>query len=755
MHSMEESLRKSLTQAMSAKADFEAGENPGTYRRDVDAWRQLVSHPFMTADRALRGEVLGYLGVLYLHGYDHFDDQAGLDEAIRCLTGSLEVSDVPLITLELGDALAKRQRRDGRREDLDAAIDRLGLVLSPQELRQRDYYLDVLGQMLVERYYQSGSLADLTAAIRAFSGAVQTAPGSAGRFDHLVSLGHALLDRGNRTGQIADLRQAVAVLTEARSLALTGSEEESRVLMILGGAYGELGRQSGQRTDLDVGVQMTEAAAAISASGPEGPYLLANLAGALYHRYGQGRDPADLDRAIELFDRSLKQASPGTRSHVMRLQGLATALADRAEISANRDQAQADWRRAVEYFRAALASARSGPADLVLGVAQPWLTKAADRLDWTAAAEAAIVLVGEMRLAVLAQGSRDDQRTEILTLAKWPAIAAFALATTGRTEDAVTALDQGRVQLLTAALDRDRADMARLTAAGQAALAAEYRRIAAEMAAHEAQDRSVTLSDATDRSSQQRRLRAELEDVLARIRHVPGYERFQAPAAYPDIAAAAAPSPLVYLFTTRFGGMALVVRSASEPPVAVPVPALAGDTAVEQLGTYFWAYNRRAEQPQEWSRAVGSVTRWAFEVIAPVLDYLTASRMVLIPCGPLALLPLHAAWRPDPDQPSGRRYLLDDMTITYAASARLLAKAGSQPARGRPGPGGGRPEADQDAAASGRRLRSRSGAGAVPRVRTTAPAQPGGDPAGGDHGAGRRGRLAFRLPCGHPARVAA
>lgn len=680
MHSTEESLQQSLTQALQANADFEASKDLGAYRRAVDSWRRLASHPGVAADAAARGEVLAYLGTLYLAGSAY--GQEALDEEIRCLTSSLEARDDPIVELNLGAALAERYNLRGDPEDLDAAINRLRRAVSAKDQPQRDYYLGTLGLMFDERFRRSSNLTDLTAAVRSFSEAARAAASSSDRqFQYLSNLGIALQTRSHLTGEIADIRRAVQVLREARSLVLSGSEEESSILRTLGAAYGMLGRRTGERTDLDAAVQMIEAAAAASPEGPDEPRLLANLATALSDRYDQTKDPADLDRSIGLFDRSLKAAFPGSAAHAMRLHGLATALADRAEIRANHAEAQTDWRRATEYFRASYVSARSGPADLLLPIAQDWLIRSARRQDWNTAAEAAAIAIQEMRHAVLAQGSQDNQQKTILTIANIPALAAFALAMAGQAEHSVTALDQGRARLLTAALDRDRADLARLTAQGHADLAGEYRRLADEIVTEEL-DLPLNLIAATDRSSEQQRLRAELQGVLNRIRRVPGYERFQTPTTYPDIVAAAGQAPLVYLFTTSIGGMALLVRSGAEPPVSVSVPKLSGAEVVKQLSAYFKAYNNRKERPHEWSRAVDSATGWAFEVISPVLEYLTASRLVLIPCGPLALLPLHAAWRPDPDQLSGRRYLLDDMTITYAANARSLAEAGRLAAGG-------------------------------------------------------------------------
>ena len=82
--------------------------------------------------------------------------------------------------------------------------------------------------------------------------------------------------------------------------------------------------------------------------------------------------------------------------------------------------------------------------------------------------------------------------------------------------------------------------------------------------------------------------------------------------------------------------MALLVRSAPEPPVTVPVPAATADQIAKYASSYLMAYWTRRTQPDGWSQTVDSVTRWAFDVIAPVLEHLTVTRLVLIPCGLLA-----------------------------------------------------------------------------------------------------------------------
>lgn len=676
---------QALEHALQAKANLEAAKDLDSYRRAVDAWQQLLAnYPAVVASPVARGEVLANLGIIHLFGSEY--DGNALDEAIRCLTSSLDSINLPMVALELGRALAERYTKHGNPDDLDAAIDRLSLATTGTETDQ-DYYLGELALAFIHRFRLSDNITDLTAAIQTFSAAQWAAPpGSLDQLRHMTNLGKSLMERGHRLNETADFQRSIEVLLKARAMAESGSMEKSQIFTALGAAYGLLGRRSGQRSDLNATVEMTEAAIQAVPASSDQSELLANLARALSDRFQATGARADLDRSIELLDNSLKAALPSTRSHAMRLHALALVLTKRADMDVDPAESLADWRRAVECFRASRSSASSGSADLLMPLSRDWLIRSALRQDWSAAAEAAVLVVAEMRLAFLAQGSENYQRQTVRSISNVSTLAAFALARVDEAKEAVTALDQGRARLLTAALERDRADMARLAAQGHADLAEEYRRLAAETITEQELGPSTTLPDVADRSSQERRLRLKLQRLLARIREVPGYEHFREPASYSDIAATAGPGPLVYLMSTQFGGLALIVRSTGEPPSKVIIPGLSGDRVLQRLTSYDEAYSHRIERPQEWARVVNSITRWSFdEVLGPAINDLIASNMVLIPCGALALLPLHAAWSPDRNKPSGRRYLLDEMTITYAANAQSLAEAQRLAARGKTG----------------------------------------------------------------------
>jgi CHAT domain-containing protein len=172
-----------------------------------------------------------------------------------------------------------------------------------------------------------------------------------------------------------------------------------------------------------------------------------------------------------------------------------------------------------------------------------------------------------------------------------------------------------------------------------------------------------------------RAARAELDAVIDEIREVEGFERFLAPPRFDDVAAAATDVPLVYFAAAEQGGLALVVRGDEVAPVELDT--LTADALREQAQAHLAAYADARRDPASWAASLSSLTGWLWtEAIGPVLGELAdAEEAVFVAGGLLGLLPLHAAWTPDPTTPTGRRHALDQLTISYAPNARALRTA--------------------------------------------------------------------------------
>ena len=179
----------------------------------------------------------------------------------------------------------------------------------------------------------------------------------------------------------------------------------------------------------------------------------------------------------------------------------------------------------------------------------------------------------------------------------------------------------------------------------------------------------------------------------------------------PKSQAAADEAPLAYLLATSAGGLAVIVGSNTVQRVwldsltdrrvrewlrgPADEPAIGG-----WLGTYMnyldasrnrliertlRAQRALLEAEQAWMDAIDDVTHqlWThlLQPLAEALHQLKtcadsdAPLVTLIPSGLLALLPLHVAWTEDVSTLTGRRYFLDEFTVSYAPSALSLSHA--------------------------------------------------------------------------------
>ena len=113
------------------------------------------------------------------------------------------------------------------------------------------------------------------------------------------------------------------------------------------------------------------------------------------------------------------------------------------------------------------------------------------------------------------------------------------------------------------------------------------------------------------------------------------------------------------------------IRTGWSPPEPAHRAHAAGATALLSRTSLVGCYRRR------YSPALDPPHAAAGGGPAPAQDRsdLPSSAVTLIPSGLLALLPLHAAWTEDASTPTGRRYFLDEFTVSYAPSALALGHA--------------------------------------------------------------------------------
>ena len=572
--------------------------------------------------------------------------------------------------------------------DLDDAITALDRAsdAAPVSSHNRPVCLMNLGNGLYVRYGRHGDLDDLDRAVACYEEAVRETPvGSPDRPPRLVSLGNGLRNRYLRSHRLGDLDRAVACYEEAVGAAPVGSPDRPGHLNSLGNGLLSRYQYTGELDDLERAVAAcADALNLTSADAPERLAYLNGFGNSLQDRYERLRRAEDLERAIEICEEAVGRAPPGSPHLPALLVNLGNVRQERYDRDGDAD----DLRRAVDSFRAACRKGLDASVEEGLRAAHNWGRWAAARASWSEAAEAYRYGLRAVRHLFRTQLGRRHKETWLWAAQAMPADAAYAFAMSGAPQDAVMALEGARVLLIAEALERNQADLARLRYTGHHDLYERYLTVvdrSSFLERAEPQDDSRAWERA--RSAELKAARAELDEVIDEIRQVQGFGRFLDSPTFQDLAAAASPElPLAYLASAKPGGLLIVVDGRNVTTCLLP--GLTEEVFHEKVVQYFSKYDPEApgRAVAGWSDAIYELGRWLWDVtIGPLLTQLrSVSAVVLIPVGPLALLPLHAAWTEDLNCPTGKRYALDDVLITYAPSARALTGARHRAAQTQP-----------------------------------------------------------------------
>jgi CHAT domain-containing protein/tetratricopeptide (TPR) repeat protein len=346
---------------------------------------------------------------------------------------------------------------------------------------------------------------------------------------------------------------------------------------------------------------------------------------------------------------------------------LAQLLRDRAETSGARDT-----------FREAIQLLRNGDLQDFHFAAWELATMHSEAGEWEDAAGRYREALAAARVLVERPGDAGERARQADTSGRLWRWAAHAYTMTGATEEAVLALEDGRTRELRRQLQLEDPKLERLEQlVPQAATA--WRETLQAMAADDADP---------DKAGR------ELDEALAQIRAVPGFERF---AASPDLdtvsSAAHEHSPAVYINPTPYGTSILRVSDRGDIQARVLEVTSAQVTAMILFGVKdpsdaapgtFISYALAAagnpddmgpgQELPDIADALDRVLPWIGErICAPVEELLLAEsdrEPLLIPCGVLATVPLVAA-------PYGDDYrcLLDRYTVSTTPSASTHATA--------------------------------------------------------------------------------
>jgi hypothetical protein len=382
-----------------------------------------------------------------------------------------------------------------------------------------------------------------------------------------------------------------------------------------------------------------------------------------------------LEEAIRVYREAVEATPLDSPDRPGRLNNLGNGLRARYERTGRLE----DLEEAIRAYRQACVQGLQSNPHHALGAGRNWLLWAFQRGAWEETLEAHRYAVQAAEALLSSQFGYPDKAFSLGEVQGLPARAAFSAWRLGRLTKAVEIVEQGRARLLREALERRRRDLHALAGTPYEPYYTAYIQATRHLDDLQAIPYHQRPPDWGKQIAQA--LAAQQAAIEALRQNVPGFAYFLKSLPFSEIQRQAAEAPLVYMLATKYGGLALIVRASSEPEV-VELPELT-ETLAESLIAYLGVYTLWRNSPRNsiarraWFAALDETCRWLWDVaMGQVVEALAgASSAVIIPTGLLGFLPLHAAWREDPAAPTGRRYALDDLLITYAPSAHALAAA--------------------------------------------------------------------------------
>jgi hypothetical protein len=302
--------------------------------------------------------------------------------------------------------------------------------------------------------------------------------------------------------------------------------------------------------------------------------------------------------------------------------------------------------------------------------------EAARRSEWATAAKAYREAVQHQAELARAQSTRMLIERVLTSNHDLPSRLAHALAMTGDLWGAVAALENGRTRLLAEGLSRSRLLAAADHDGRLGPYATRYRDLSRKLEELEA----VRDSGHVDSLEGTTEIMAFLTDQLARLygelRQIPGYEQVGLPVTSATARTVLNGRDIAYVSATPQGGFFLHHGEDTELTFR-RLPEVNSATLAEWGHRYVQGIDRMESDFESAVAELDSVCRWLCSAIVHPLRSLTSTEgsprpLYIVACSWFSILPIHAAWEPDPGAADGRRYPLLEAGVVHVPNAQIL-----------------------------------------------------------------------------------
>ncbi|KAJ7277246.1 CHAT domain-containing protein [Mycena rebaudengoi] len=256
------------------------------------------------------------LGRSLQHRFKQFGSLVDINQSVVMLEAAVERTfqgDLlePSRLDELGMSLRIRFQRLGGLDDLNQSVLRFeaAVTLTPDGHPGR---LNNLGNSLLVRFEQLGDLSDCNKSIMMFEDGVQLIPDGHPDKPAMLNNGNSLLGRFERLGDLSDLNKSIMMKEDVVRLTPDGHPDKPwRLSNLSNSLLGRFERLS-DLSDLNKSIMVFEDAFRLTPDGhPDKPGRLSNLGSSLFQRFKQLSDLSDLNKSI-----MMNEDAPGRLSNL-------------------------------------------------------------------------------------------------------------------------------------------------------------------------------------------------------------------------------------------------------------------------------------------------------------------------------------------------------------------------------------------------------------------------------------------------------
>ncbi len=648
----------------------------------------------MEEDYTRRNKTLRLLGQLYRVKFQTEGDPEDLEKASLYYRKALESTpktdrDYMNYLQDHGTMLYTVGINTFQKELIEESIVVLKKVVNLQTDPQ--YFVHHYGNLGLSRmalFKMTGSIEQLNQAIEEFEQAKNyAAPYSIEYTGAQTNFGIGLRNLYKIFGEQVHLEMALEAFKEAIEYTPVDSiHYPARLINMANGLvmdsknYGSDKEKSREKLEEALGYYET----AIDNTNESSPAYLKRLSGkvnVLSQLYDINSNLQYLDQSIALSEIILQGAQKDDFDISSFHLQLAIALSKRYE----RNSKTADLNRAMERFEKAIVAGAKDNLSNALTAGATWMNWALDRKSWVEvklAYQGIREPIGRLIKTQLFRREKEAWLKEMQGLAKKAAFALIQLGGMENIHKAVEVLEEGLGRQMRETLSLNNFDLEELNRQGHTGLYQTFVE-STEYVRHLYQQEDLQ----SEIFTQLQQAFRQLDKAVSEIRQIEGFENFFHSLSVKELFSLSQENPIAYVFSTEQGGMILAVEGRKQKVTPIPLGQLNNKVLSKCLSGFI------AFQSGDSTRTTDSVKGLALlnqedplnHTLHALWDYIMKdlvnyfrgeARVTLIPVGLLSVLPLHAAkCRTDQENSEEEKYALDFLEFNYAPNAQALNNA--------------------------------------------------------------------------------